>query len=64
MTVTIRTASAADGTALAAVDRATWSAAVSPAPPPQADAAFFRPDKSPADTLVAVSGELVVGYIA
>jgi ribosomal protein S18 acetylase RimI-like enzyme len=63
VTVTIRTATPGDAAALTAIDRATWSVAVSPAPLPEPDAPFFGPRMTPADTLVAVVAGSAVGYV-
>ncbi len=49
----IRTATRGDGRRLAALDRATWSPAVAPAPLRDEDADFFAEDP-PEDALVAV----------
>jgi RimJ/RimL family protein N-acetyltransferase len=61
---TIRPATPADDAALLAIDAATWSAFVSPAPAPPADAAFFDRGSAPEDVLVAVGDGAVVGYAA
>jgi RimJ/RimL family protein N-acetyltransferase len=53
--VAIRPATAADGAALAAIDRATWSAATSPSPPPGPGRPFFDGRCAPRDVLVAVA---------
>jgi RimJ/RimL family protein N-acetyltransferase len=60
--VEIRAATAADDAALAALDRATWSTAATPAPPPPADRAFFDGRTAPRDVLVAVVDGAVAGY--
>lgn len=59
--VAVRFAVPADDERLAAIDDATWSALVSPAPRP-AERAFFRPGVDPSDTLVAEVGDVVAGY--
>ena len=74
MTVEIRQARPEDEAALREIDAATWSADVSPAPPPPAGKAFFDGRIQPADVLVAeiASAEIasaevasaVVGYAA
>jgi L-amino acid N-acyltransferase YncA len=61
---TLRPATAADDAALLAIDAATWSAFVSPAPPPPADLPFFDRGIAPEDVLVAVADGAVVGYAA
>jgi len=61
---TIRPATAADDAALLAIDAATWSAFVSPVPPPPAGAPFFDRGIAPEDVLVAVVDGAVVGYAA
>jgi ribosomal protein S18 acetylase RimI-like enzyme len=60
--VEIRAATADDAAALAALDRATWSTAATPAPPPRADRAFFDGRTDPRDVLVAVVDGAVAGY--
>jgi len=50
----IRQARPEDQSALRKIDTATWTADVSPAPPPPDDAAFFGERIQPADVLVAV----------
>ncbi|HEU4513340.1 MAG TPA: GNAT family N-acetyltransferase [Nocardioidaceae bacterium] len=60
----IRVARAADETALAAIDAATWSPDVTPAAKRPADAPFFTDRTSPGDVLVAVLDERVVGYVS
>lgn len=62
--VVVRTATPDDGDALMALDVATWSTEVSPAPSPDPGATFFAPGRLPADVLVAAMGESVVGYIS
>ncbi|MGI8801631.1 MAG: GNAT family N-acetyltransferase [Solirubrobacteraceae bacterium] len=56
---TIRPARAEDADALRALERATWSWEVSPAPPRPAEAPFYD---AAADTLVAERGGALVGY--
>lgn len=59
----VRFARAADAGALAALDAATWSTSVTPAPHPAADAPFFEVGRRAQDVLVAeVDGE-VAGYV-
>ena len=62
--VTIRTATADDDAALAALDRATWAlgASVAPRPPPP-DASFFKAEKPYGDVLVAEADGAVAGYV-
>jgi ribosomal protein S18 acetylase RimI-like enzyme len=61
--IDIRPARAEDEHALAALDRATWSPAVTPAPPPAAERSFVRDRVAFAGVLVAeVAGELA-GYV-
>jgi ribosomal protein S18 acetylase RimI-like enzyme len=74
VTVEIRQGRPEDEAALREIDAATWSADVSPAPPPPAGKAFFDGRIRPADVLVAeiASAEIasaevasaVVGYAA
>jgi len=61
--VEIRSATAADEAALVALDAATWSAEVSPAPVPGPDARFFDGRREPDDVLVACLDGRVVGYL-
>jgi ribosomal protein S18 acetylase RimI-like enzyme len=61
--VRIRAATAQDDAALRALDRATWTPDVSPAPRPAPGKPFFGPDCPPTDLLVAVLEGEVVGYI-
>jgi ribosomal protein S18 acetylase RimI-like enzyme len=61
---TIRQARPEDEGALRSIDAATWSAGVSPAPPPAADAAFFGGRIAPADVLVAETGQVIAGFAA
>jgi ribosomal protein S18 acetylase RimI-like enzyme len=61
---TIRRARPEDEPKLRDIDAATWTAGVSPAPRPSADAAFFRERIAPADVLVAETGHVVAGYAA
>jgi ribosomal protein S18 acetylase RimI-like enzyme len=61
--IEIRVAVAADGEALVAIDRATWSPANSVGPRPTPGQSFFHARRPPADTLVATAGEAVVGYV-
>ena len=59
----IRPASAADESALAAVHRATWTTAVSPAGPPATGSPFLGPERRPEDVLVAEDVGRVLGYV-
>ena len=60
--VAVRTATRGDERRLAALDRATWSPAVAPAPLWDEDADFFAKDP-PEDVLVAELDGEVVGYV-
>jgi ribosomal protein S18 acetylase RimI-like enzyme len=60
VTVEIRQARPEDEAALREIDAATWSADVSPAPPPPAGKAFFDGRIRPADVLVAEIASAVV----
>ncbi len=62
--ITVRTARVDDDAALAAIDELTWSAANSPAPPPEGPRAFFGERLDPADALVAEVDGVVAGYAA
>ena len=62
--MTIRQARPEDEAELSEIDAATWTAGVSPAPPPPAGAAFFGQRTGPADVLVAETGGVVAGYAA
>jgi ribosomal protein S18 acetylase RimI-like enzyme len=66
VTVEIRQARPEDEAALREIDAATWSADVSPAPPPPAGKAFFDGRIQPADVLVAeiASAEIASAEIA
>ena len=59
----IRLAEARDDPALTALDDATWSPRVSPAPAPDPGSAFFGGGHRPEDVLVAESAGRVVGYL-
>lgn len=59
--IQIRQARLEDEDALARVDAATWTADVSPAPPPPPGTSFFGARTLPEDVLVAES-ETVIGY--
>jgi ribosomal protein S18 acetylase RimI-like enzyme len=61
---TIRQARPEDEPKLRDIDAATWTAGVSPAPPPAADAAFFGERIAPADVLVAETGRVIAGFAA
>jgi ribosomal protein S18 acetylase RimI-like enzyme len=61
---TIRQARPEDEPELKDIDAATWTAGVSPAPPPAADAAFFGERIAPADVLVAETGHVIAGFAA
>jgi ribosomal protein S18 acetylase RimI-like enzyme len=61
---TIRRARPDDEPGLRDIDAATWTAGVSPAPRPSADAAFFGERIAPADVLVAETGGVLAGYAA
>lgn len=61
-TIATRPAELADEPALQAIDARTWSSAVTPAPEPPADRAFFGESCLPADVLVAVLDGVVAGY--
>jgi len=58
----IREARLDDEAALIAIDEATWTPEVSPAPAPEPPVTFFGERRSPADVLVADIGGEVVGY--
>jgi ribosomal protein S18 acetylase RimI-like enzyme len=61
---TIREARPEDEPELRDIDAATWTADVSPAPPPPAGAAFFGGRIAPADVLVAETGRVIAGFAA
>jgi ribosomal protein S18 acetylase RimI-like enzyme len=61
--ITIRTARADDEAVLAALDRRTWTPAVSPAPPPAPGTPFFDDGTRPEDVLVAEHDGVVAGYV-
>jgi ribosomal protein S18 acetylase RimI-like enzyme len=60
----IRLARLEDEPELRDIDAATWTAGVSPAPPPPAGAAFFGERTAPTDVLVAEVGHVIAGYAA
>jgi ribosomal protein S18 acetylase RimI-like enzyme len=62
--MTIRRARLADEPELRDIDAATWTAGVSPAPPPSAGAAFFGERTAPGDVLVAETDHAIAGYAA
>jgi hypothetical protein len=62
--MTIRQARLEDEPELRDIDAATWTADVSPAPPPSADTAFFGERTAPSDVLVAETGRVIAGYAA
>jgi ribosomal protein S18 acetylase RimI-like enzyme len=61
---TVRRARPEDEPRLRDIDAATWTAGVSPAPPPSVDTAFFGERIAPADVLVAETGGVIAGYAA
>lgn len=61
--MTIRPASEDDDAALSALDRATWSWDVTPAPRWPEGRSFFAADARPEDVIVAVAGGAVAGYV-
>lgn len=62
--IEVRWARVDDEAALVAIDEATWTAAVSPAPLPPPGMAFFGERTRPEDVLVAELDGLVIGYAA
>ena len=60
--ITVRTARAGDEASLVAIDDLTWTAANSPAPPPEGPRVFFGDRLDPADALVAELDGIVAGY--
>jgi len=60
----IRTAVLDDDQALTAIDDATWSSQVSPAPAPEGDHRFFQGRTVVDDVLVAELDGRVAGYVA
>ena len=62
--MTIRQARLEDEPKLRDIDAVTWTADVSPAPPPSADAAFFGERTAPSDVLVAEADGAIAGYAA
>jgi ribosomal protein S18 acetylase RimI-like enzyme len=64
VTTTIRQARPDDEPWLRDIDAATWTAGVSPAPPPSPGAAFFGERIAPADVLVADTGPVIAGFAA
>jgi RimJ/RimL family protein N-acetyltransferase len=61
--VRIRQALPSDDPQLRALDQATWSPEMSPAPPPPAEQPFFGPGCAPEDVLVAVLDDAIAGYV-
>jgi ribosomal protein S18 acetylase RimI-like enzyme len=61
--ITVRMARADDDAALARIDLATWTTAVSPAPPPAASTAFFGEGTRVGDVLVAELDGALMGYV-
>jgi ribosomal protein S18 acetylase RimI-like enzyme len=61
---TVRKARPEDEPRLKDIDAATWTAGVSPPPPPSVDAAFFGERITPAYVLVAETGQVIAGYAA
>ena len=59
----IREARLADEAYLLPLDRATWTAEVSPAPTPDAASSFLTADTDLVDLLVADDNGIVVGYV-
>ena len=63
--ITIRQSVLADGAELARIDLVTWTAEVSPAPPPSDPStyAFFSEHTLPGNTLVASLDGVLAGYL-
>jgi len=61
--IDVRTARPDDDAALVAIDAATWTPAVSPAPMPEAGTAYFGERTEPEDVLVALVDGVVAGYV-
>ncbi|MDQ3591931.1 MAG: GNAT family N-acetyltransferase [Actinomycetota bacterium] len=61
--IEVRTASPDDDAVLVAIDAATWTPAVSPAPMPEAGTAYFGERTKPEDVLVALVDGGVAGYV-
>jgi ribosomal protein S18 acetylase RimI-like enzyme len=61
--IELRPAASSDEEALAAIDRATWSSASSPAPPPGKGWTFFDDRLRPEDVIVALAEGEVAGYV-
>lgn len=64
MTIEVRQARVDDDAALVAIDVATWTASVSPAPQPPPGTEFFGERTRPEDVLVAELDGVVAGYAA
>jgi ribosomal protein S18 acetylase RimI-like enzyme len=60
--IDVRGARPEDDAALVGIDDATWTSAVSPAPPPPSPRMFFGERTAPADVLVAELDGRVAGY--
>jgi hypothetical protein len=63
VTIEVRTARREDDGELARIDAATWTTAVSPAPPP-GEQPFFGSRLDPESVLVAQINDQIVGYVA
>ncbi|MEP6696029.1 MAG: GNAT family N-acetyltransferase [Pseudonocardiales bacterium] len=63
MTVRVRQARLTDDSALAALDRRSWSAVAEVAPPREPGKPFFGTGQAPADVLVAEDDGVLVGWI-
>jgi ribosomal protein S18 acetylase RimI-like enzyme len=61
--VELRPASTSDETAIASIDRATWSWLTSPAPAPGKGWRFFDAGTRPEDVFVALEEGEIVGYV-
>lgn len=61
--ILVRAARPDDGGTLERIDRATWTEAVTPAPPPPPGSRFLGQRYAPDDVLVAELGGTVAGYV-
>lgn len=62
-TIVVRAADTSDETALAYIDRVTWSPTITPSPEIQEDQPFFEPGRELSDTLVAIADGEIAGYV-